>query len=300
MRVLRDERGEPWWVAADVCKILGMANPTMAMRRLSDDERRGLILNEGLIDQGFSGTTPGTLLNLVNEPGLYSLILRSRKPEAEPFRRWVTHEVLPEIRKTGRYAVPSGASPVAIRLPVGITWTKVASAHRTFFRIAGDLGLCGQQWCTAVHRAVARTCGVDISGLFAPLPDSPVAGPFAKAAGGQPFHELRTARVMRIGPGYGFEKHVQCGCRTRIDQIAIKTRRHSQQITDNPAVMRGHIGPILGIIQIGIGHQISDKLAIAEYGIYRVAEESRFATDMSDFCSVGIPIGADAEPGRFP
>ncbi len=103
VRVLRDERGEPWWVAADVCKILGLANPTMAMRKLPDDERRGLILNEGLIDQGFGGTTPGTLLNLVSEPGLYSLILRSRKPEAEPFRRWVTHEVLPEIRNRYRW-----------------------------------------------------------------------------------------------------------------------------------------------------------------------------------------------------
>ncbi len=83
-----------------------LLRPALALRKLSDDERKPLILNEGLIDQGFSDNTPGTSLNPVNEPGLYSLILRSRKPEAEPFRRWVTHEVLPEIRKTGRYAVP--------------------------------------------------------------------------------------------------------------------------------------------------------------------------------------------------
>ena len=125
------------------------------------------------------------------------------------------------------------------------------------------------------------------------------AGPFAKAAGEQPFHKLRTARVMRIGPGHGFEKHGQCGYRTRIDHIAIKRRWRSQQITDGPAVMGGHISPILGIIQIGIDHKIGEKPAIAEYGVYGIAEESRFATDMSDLRSVGVPIWADAELGGF-
>lgn len=92
--VVRD--GEPWFVAADVCKILGLTNPTMALRALDEDEK-GLSQIE----------TPGGAQNMtvVNESGMYALIVRSDKPNAKPFRKWVTSEVLPAIRKTGRYEV---------------------------------------------------------------------------------------------------------------------------------------------------------------------------------------------------
>ena len=86
--------GEPWWVAADVCGALDIQNPTDALTRLDDDEKGTLDSNEG---------GPGR--RIVNEPGLYSLILGSRKPEAKAFKRWITHEVLPAIRKTGAYNV---------------------------------------------------------------------------------------------------------------------------------------------------------------------------------------------------
>lgn len=82
--------GEPWFVAADVCRILEIGNPSQALTRLDEDERT-LISNEG------------REINAVSEPGLYGLILGSRKPEARAFKRWVTHEVLPQIRRTGRY-----------------------------------------------------------------------------------------------------------------------------------------------------------------------------------------------------
>lgn len=82
--------GEPWFVAADVCSVLEIGNPTQAMTRLDDDERT-LISNEG------------RQINAVSEPGLYGLILGSRKPEARAFKRWIKHEVLPAIRKTGGY-----------------------------------------------------------------------------------------------------------------------------------------------------------------------------------------------------
>lgn len=89
----------PWFVAADVCAVLNIGNARQAVSYLDEDEVRQLpvITNDG------SGRTLHT--NLVNEPGLYSLILRSRKPEAKAFKRWVTHEVLPEIRRTGTYSV---------------------------------------------------------------------------------------------------------------------------------------------------------------------------------------------------
>ena len=91
LRTLTDENGEPWFIAKDVCDILGHSNVSMALDRLDDDERSKFNL-------GRQGET-----NIVNEAGLYVLVLGSRKPEAHEFKRWVTHEVLPSIRKHGAY-----------------------------------------------------------------------------------------------------------------------------------------------------------------------------------------------------
>ena len=91
--------GEPWFVAADVCKALDIINPSDALKRLDDDEKNTLVLTYGI---------PGNpTKTVVNEYGLYTLVLRSRKPEAKAFRRWITHEVLPIIRKTGGYMTDS-------------------------------------------------------------------------------------------------------------------------------------------------------------------------------------------------
>lgn len=97
LRTLTDEAGEPWFIAKDVCDILGHSNVSMALDRLDDDERSKFNL-------GRQGET-----NIVNEAGLYVLVLGSRKPEAKEFQRWVTHEVLPQIRKTGGY-IPTTAA----------------------------------------------------------------------------------------------------------------------------------------------------------------------------------------------
>jgi prophage antirepressor-like protein len=84
--------GNPWFVAMDVCDVLGIADGRSSVRLLDDDEK-------GV----HSVHTPGgdQRLSIINEPGLYSLILRSRKPEAKAFKRWVTHEVLPALRRGG-------------------------------------------------------------------------------------------------------------------------------------------------------------------------------------------------------
>lgn len=89
--------GEPWFVAADVCRALDLGNPTRALDRLDDDERTLISIK---------GASNGKPVNGVNEPGLYSLVLGSRKPEAKAFKRWITHDVIPAIRKTGGYQVP--------------------------------------------------------------------------------------------------------------------------------------------------------------------------------------------------
>lgn len=86
--------GEPWFVAKDVCDALGISKYRDAVSRLDDDER-GSVLVDTLGGAQETST--------VSEPGLYKLIMRSRKPEAKAFQRWVTHEVLPAIRRTGGY-----------------------------------------------------------------------------------------------------------------------------------------------------------------------------------------------------
>lgn len=99
--------GQPWWVAKDVCDVLELSNPSEALRGLDDDERDTLSNPEGISTDGRAQS-----INIVNEPGLYSLILRSRKPEAKRFKRWITHEVIPSIRKTSGYSMPNSRGSV--------------------------------------------------------------------------------------------------------------------------------------------------------------------------------------------
>ena len=93
--------GEPWFVGVDVCRCLDISNHSDALGSLPDDERDGV----GITDPMGRGQTA----ICINEPGLYRLIFKSRKPEAERFKTWVVREVLPQIRRTGRYA-PQGAA----------------------------------------------------------------------------------------------------------------------------------------------------------------------------------------------
>lgn len=99
---------EPWFVAKDVCEILELSNPTMVIDRLDDDERAKFNL-------GRQGET-----NIVNEYGLYSLVLGSRKPEAKEFKRWITHEVIPSIRKHGAYMTPATLEEAILNPDFGI------------------------------------------------------------------------------------------------------------------------------------------------------------------------------------
>lgn len=95
LRVLTDENGEPWFVAKDICDVLNYTNASKAISDHVDPEDK--LNNESLSSLGQRGGW------LVNESGLYSLVLSSKLPTAKEFKRWVTHEVLPSIRKTGGY-----------------------------------------------------------------------------------------------------------------------------------------------------------------------------------------------------
>lgn len=99
------------FIAVDVCKALDLGQVTNTIRRLDDDEK-ALISIKGI-------SNGNDKVNVVNEYGLYNLVLSSRKPEAKAFKRWITHEVIPAIRKTGRYAITK-AEPALIKYYNGL------------------------------------------------------------------------------------------------------------------------------------------------------------------------------------
>jgi len=105
LRTIEREDGV-WWVLKDVCKVLGIVDHNTVSRRLDDDEKG---VGEILSLSGKGGVQEATI---INEPGLYSVIFRSGKPEAKDFKRWVTHEVLPTLRRTGSYDL-AAAQPMS-------------------------------------------------------------------------------------------------------------------------------------------------------------------------------------------
>ena len=129
--------GEPWFVAKDVCDCLELTNTAQTISYLDDDEK-GVTTNY----------TPGGKqeMSMISEAGLYSLILRSRKPEAKAFKRWVTHDILPSIRKTGSYSAPSAPAKAEISVQsevecallilkaAGITGNQLAIAADNYYR----------------------------------------------------------------------------------------------------------------------------------------------------------------------
>jgi len=108
LRTHMDDDGNLWFVASDVCAALDITNNRDAIGNLDDDEK-----GVGISD------TPGgrQKMAIITEPGLYSLVLRSRKPEAKLFKRWITHEVIPAIRKTGQYQQTAVQAVAIIRRP---------------------------------------------------------------------------------------------------------------------------------------------------------------------------------------
>ncbi|MFN7125294.1 MAG: Bro-N domain-containing protein [Allorhizobium sp.] len=100
MRVIERD-GEPWFAGKDVCAVLGIRDHHQALEKLDEDERGGCVIPTPMGDQN---------MIVVSEPGVYRLVFTSRKPEAERFKRWLAHDVLPEIRKTGQYRAGSAPS----------------------------------------------------------------------------------------------------------------------------------------------------------------------------------------------
>lgn len=141
IRVIRDENGEPFWIAKDVCNVLDIVDTSQAVDRLDDDEK--LLRTLYVSDQNRE-------VWLVNEAGLYTLIIRSNKPEAKQFKRWITHEVLPSIRKTGSYLVPSK-----------ITFAHLHSEAKNAKNLTETFGFQGNQALLSANRALKQVYNID-------------------------------------------------------------------------------------------------------------------------------------------
>jgi hypothetical protein len=144
VRVVTDAKGEPWFVAADVLSTISLDRK--ALERLDDDEKGVNSIH-----------TPGGTqeMTTVNEPGLYALVLGSRKAEAKRFKRWVTHEVLPAIRKTGSYAVSAMA---ALPAPTQDRVTSLLLIGEAVAKVPGvKVGIAMAATLTCIHENTGLT-----------------------------------------------------------------------------------------------------------------------------------------------
>lgn len=149
IRIIRDDDGTPWFNANDVCAALGYSNPHKAVADHVDEDdltKREVIDSLGRSQQ----------MNYINESGLYSLILSSKKPEAKRFKKWVTSDVLPSIRENGRYHVE----------PALVSGDRPAKVFPEYFRIAKLIGLDKNAAAISANQATFKKTGENVLALM--------------------------------------------------------------------------------------------------------------------------------------
>lgn len=137
--------GEPWFIAKEIADILGYSDSEAMTRKLDEDEKQNL----QIVGYGNRGIT------VINEAGLYSCILTSQKSEAKPFKRWVTHEVLPSIRKTGGYAASQSVQTI-----------EATKLFKPMFQIARMIGCDKQAAAISANQAVTAVSGTNLLALM--------------------------------------------------------------------------------------------------------------------------------------
>lgn len=153
--------GEPWWIASDACAALELDGRSRDYLRALDDDEKGAHIVR----------TPGgdQQTQIINESGLYSLIFKSRKQSAKRFKKWVTAEVLPNIRKHGFYAMPATGEAIDDEEPAPLSGRaaaeEIVSAGRVFralYTTGRSLGMARRLAATRANQAAARSTGVDL------------------------------------------------------------------------------------------------------------------------------------------
>jgi prophage antirepressor-like protein len=166
VRVIERE-GDPWFVAADVCRALDIANSSDAVSVLDNDEK-GVANTDPLSPGGMQG------VRIISESGLYALVFRSRKPEAREFRRWVTKEVLPAIRKTGRYDAagePSATDRASWDLDAVFDMARIAGERL----IAGTMSAASAATLSTLIQEARKV--YELKWRIAPAPPEALPGP---------------------------------------------------------------------------------------------------------------------------
>jgi prophage antirepressor-like protein len=149
LRAIKDVNGEPWFVAKDVAEVLEYSDAEAMTRKLDDDEKQNL----QIVGFGPRG------VNVINESGLYACILTSKKPEAKRFKRWVTHDVLPTIRKTGSYSAAKTTPPAAAGVETLSTASQVFTA---LFTVSSLVFPDRNQALLSADGATLRSTGVSM------------------------------------------------------------------------------------------------------------------------------------------
>ena len=159
--------GEPWFVAKDVCDVLGIQNIRQNVKSLDDDEKMTVANPDS-----HSGQRGGAqFLNVINEAGLYKLTFRSKKPNAKEFTRRVTHEILPSIRKTGSYTIPEKRKPAVTaqdKKPLPQTSAPIKAADKIYTKAFKAKSEKDFQAVLALDQAFIDTFGksaLEIAGL---------------------------------------------------------------------------------------------------------------------------------------
>jgi prophage antirepressor-like protein len=162
VRVVTDAQGEPWFVAADIAQSLEYRMASDMTRSLDDDEKGTQIVRTPSGDQE---------MLVINESGLYSAILRSRKPDAKRFKRWITHEVIPSIRKTGTYAMPNAVA--ALPAPTQDRVSSILLIGEAVAKVPGvKAGIAMAATLTCIHENTGIT--VDTLRRALPAADAPI------------------------------------------------------------------------------------------------------------------------------
>jgi prophage antirepressor-like protein len=244
VRVVSGADGEPWFVAADVCDALTIGNSRDAVGRLDHDEKADV----GIADTSSNGVTQGRNVTVINESGLYSLILTSRKPEAKRFKRWVTHDVLPSIRKTGAYVAP-GAATAAVDDPA-VTRLAALRAAGLLSRAGAEVAsfcLLGLQPPLELLRAMEPTVAAGLASRpIAPaqlelLPaadpsDAPAARPIR--AGDELVSRQTLAYHLGVMPEFLTDVMIRHGLLCRSDRVLTPgTSRRRHMLTDAGAAI---------------------------------------------------------------
>ncbi|MHB1266050.1 MAG: BRO-N domain-containing protein [Acidithiobacillus ferriphilus] len=191
VRVIQREHREPWFHGNDVCVALGFGNPRQAIDSHVDQK------DVQKLDTPTAGGVQQQ--NYINESGVYALILGSTKPEARAFKRWVTHEVLPTIRKTGSYALP-GKPPLREVAQKNREIADLAQSYSALYRV---MGLRGAQRQLAIETVLRARHGIELDRI-APLPH-----PTQRPAGSNPATTIddRLVSPTQIGSVLGKTAH---------------------------------------------------------------------------------------------